>query len=296
MKLRLIIILIILSLFGCYKVNITEVDVLNFGAWDSYIGVQNFNLNQQKSYLEPLINSGALTGVRLDCSWDDTLANWFDAQGVEVLGIFNNEHLRSPNVIEIFRSYVERFRFIKHWEIGNEVDHFIGMSAKEYMGIFDKLYQASREWDITLLSQAPFGNTDGAGFFKEMIDNGLDKYSDIIVALHFYAYDGPALNRFGGQVGRLSKAVPIWVTETGIIEQSKYVGYVNEIYPDIRNVLRAERIYWYVFSECSEHSMVSNLAPACSGEISVSPLYSQLVGDSVSNTTASKISSNGAKR
>jgi hypothetical protein len=280
----MLVIPLILFLFSCYKTEITEVDVLDMSAWSPNIGVHNFTLSEQTKYLEPLVRSGNLEYVRVGwLSNSNELTNWLHSRGIEVLGLFENEFLRDPNVVEIFRSQVQGHPHIQYWEIGNEVDYFIKMSAQEYMTIFDKIYQASRDWDIILLSQAPFGNIDGAKFFKAMVDNGLDKYSDIVVALHYYGYTSEAIHRFSSQVHRLPLSVDVWVTETGIKDQSKHIGYVNEIYPNLTNVLRAKKIFWYVFSECSEHSLVSNLCSDCGGNVTPSPLYRLLV-DSVADT------------
>jgi hypothetical protein len=298
-KIKLVIVLMVF-LFSCYKSEVIEVDVvLDMSAWSPNIGVHNFSLSQQIAYLKPLVRSGNLECVRVGWLGDSSeLATWLHSQGIEVLGLFENEFLRDSNVVEIFHAQVQRYPYIKYWEIGNEVEHFIGMSAQEYMAIFDKIYKASRDWGITLLSQAPFGNIDGAEFFKAMMNNGLDKYTDIIVAIHYYGYASEAIHRFSTQVHRLPFSVDVWVTETGIKDQSRHIGYVNEIYPDIRNVLRAKKIFWYVFSECSEHSLVSGLSSGCSGFKITSPLYNFLVDSAtdIKNNTGSKIFGTRARK
>lgn len=286
MRLQAVVLLVVLCFWGCYRMDIKENSALNRSSWDGYVCVHNFSLNEQVAYLEPLINAGAMRGVRMDRLEDNNeLVYWLHARGVDVLGIFDNEHLRDPNVVEIFLRYVQEFPFIDNWEIGNEVDYFVkpSMTAKEYMDIFGKIYQASRGWGVTIISQAPFGTMAGAGFLKEMVDNGLGNYPDIIVAIHYYAYGSKAIHDFAAQISRLSYRVPIWVTETGVKDHSKHIGYVNDIYPDIRNVLRADRIYWYTFSNCDEHSLVQNLSSECGGEVVLSPLYSQLTGIDASN-------------
>jgi len=297
-KIKLVIALI-LFLFSCYKADIDEVDMLDMGAWSPNAGTHNFSLKEQIKYLEPLVRSGNLECMRVGWLGNSSeLADWLHSRGIEVLGLFENEFLRDPNVVEIFHDQVRRYPYIQYWEIGNEVDWFIKMSAQEYMGIFDKIYQASRDWDITLLSQAPFGNIDGAKFFEAMVNNGLDKYTDIIVALHYYGYASEAIHKFSSQVHRLPLSVDVWVTETGIKDQSKHIGYVNKIYPNLRDVLRADKIFWYVFSECSEHSLVSNLCSDCGGNVTLSPLYRalvKLVAD-IKNNTGSKIFGTRARK
>lgn len=292
MKLRVLILLVVISFWGCYRSDLKKDGALNRSSWDGYVCVHNFSLDEQAIYLESLINAGALKGVRMDRLEDNNeLVYWLHARGVDVLGIFDNEHLRDPNVVEIFHRYVQEYPFINNWEIGNEVDYFIkpSMTAKEYMNIFDKIYQASRGWGITIVSQAPFGTIAGAEFLKEMVDNGLGNYPDIIVAIHYYAYASKAIHDFATQTSRLSHRVPIWVTETGVKDQSKHIGYINDVYPDIRNVLRADRIYWYSFSNCDEHSLVQSLSSGCGGEVLISPLYSQLTGTSTSSTGSNPV-------
>ncbi len=165
MKLRALILLVVISFWGCYRSDLKKDGALNRSSWDGYVCVHNFSLDEQAIYLESLINVGALRGVRMDRLEDNNeLVYWLHARGVDVLGIFDNEHLRDPNVVEIFHRYVQEYPFIDNWEIGNEVDYFIkpSMTAKEYMNIFDKIYQASRGWGITIVSQAPFGTIAGS--------------------------------------------------------------------------------------------------------------------------------------
>jgi len=243
----------------------------------------------QAPHFSKLVDIGIVRGIRIGKLESGVISSWMFGGRVEILGLFDNEHLRQPNVCEIFEGYVHDYPYIQYWEIGNEVEYFIDMSPEEYMMIFDKIYKSSRNLNVTLLSQAPFGNIDGSKILKRMIDVGLNKYSDIIVALHFYAFDSKAIHCFAGQVHRLPLSTKVWVTEAGVNKFSQHISFVNKIYPDIVSSLRAERIYWYVFSECSEHSLVMNLCPTCSGPKIISPLYWQLVGSNAQNNSESKI-------
>ncbi len=279
MKIKLIILLSLL-LFSCYKADISEDQVLNRGAWNAYTNIHDFGFGLQDPYFRKLVKAGAVIGIRAGKLDSSSISNWLYGGRVEVLGIFDNEHLREPNVCGVFESHVRRYPYIKYWEIGNEVEYFINMQPEEYMPIFEKIYQTSKKLNVTVLSQAPFGNIDGARIFERMVKLGLDKYPDIIVALHFYGYASEAMHKFAAQVHKLPLSTRVWVTEAGINQFSKHIGFVNQIYPDIVNSLRAERIYWYVFSECSEYSLVNNLAPACAGAgIGISPLFSALIGE-----------------
>ncbi|MDD4860427.1 MAG: hypothetical protein PHR56_09565 [Dehalococcoidales bacterium] len=286
MKKIFLIFILSFCLMSCYK-TLGEDDVLDLSVWSPYINIHNFEFSLQAPHFSKLVDAGVVRGIRTGKLEVGSVSSWMFGGQIEVLGIFDNEYLRSPNVCEIFEGYVCSHSYIQYWEIGNEVEHFIGMSPEEYMIIFDKIYKSSRNLNVTLLSQAPFGNIDGSKIFKRMIDAGLNKYPDIIAALHFYAFDSKAIHYFAEQVDRLPLSTKVWVTEAGINQFSKHISFVNQIYPDIVNSLRAERIYWYVFSECGEHSLVSNLAPACTGSVMISPLYHKLIEGKIRDSSNS---------
>lgn len=290
MKIKLVILLSLLF-FSCYKADISEDQVLNRGVWSEYINIHDFGFGLQDSYFRKLVETGAVIGIRIGKLDSSSTSNWLYGGRVEVLGIFDNEYLRESNVCEVFENYTRRHPYIKYWEIGNEVEYFINMQPEEYMPIFEKIYQTSKKLNVTVLSQAPFGNIDGAKIFERMVKLGLDKYPDIIVALHFYGYASEAIHKFAAQVHKLPFSTKVWVTEAGINQFSKHIGFVNQVYHDIQSSLRAERIYWYDFSECSEHALVSNLAPACAGAgIGISPLFSALIGEEMmDNSNSSSI-------
>jgi hypothetical protein len=295
MKKMSLIFILLFCFMACYK-TLDEDDVLDLSTWSPYVNVHDFGFNLQAPYFSKLVDAGVIKGIRTGKLESGAISSWMFGGQIEVLGIFDNEHLRNANVCEMFERYTRSYPHIQYWEIGNEVEHFIDMSPEEYMIIFDKIYKASRGLNVTLLSQAPFGNIDGSKIFKRMIDAGLDKYPDIIVALHFYAFDSKAIHYFAGQVHRLPLSIKVWVTEAGINQFSKHISFINQIYPDIVNSLRAERIYWYVFSECSEHSLVSNLAPACTGSVMISPLYHKLIEGKIKDSSNSSSIFSGRRR
>ncbi len=69
---------------------------------------------------------------------------------------------------------------------------------------------------------------------------------------------------------------PNWSTQT---------GYVAEMYPRLRSALRAERIYWYVFSESSNYALVRGLADGT--PVEYSPLMNLLIGAGNTNSSVS---------
>lgn len=120
-----------------------------------------------------------------------------------------------------------------------------------------------------------------------MIDAGLDKLCHDgleIVPIHFYSWQSSRLAEFKSQIARLPLTTRIWVTETNDMPPrwDYQIGYVEEIYPKLRKSLRAERIYWYVFSmppssfyPYQNYSLVAGLAEQ--GEVEYSPLMNELI-------------------
>lgn len=259
--------------------------------WDPYIGVHAFNTAIQKPHLEKLIQAGQMSGARLDIDSPESqeLSRWFSSRGLEVLGIFPNKYLRDPNVCQIFSSKVSLNGNINYWEIGNEVSGFINMNPEEYMKIFKKVfyYAKSHHPNITVINQPPPGNGGGADNFRRMIDAGLDDLCRDgleIVSIHFYSESSTRIHEFKQQISRLPINTRIWITEANHLpgDWSKHIEYVNKVYPQLRNSLRAERIYWYVFSERSEFSLVKGLADGLAAEYS--PLMNILVGETSTST------------
>ncbi len=265
--------------------------------WDPYVAVHPF-MGDQRPHLLKLIQAGTLRGVRLeglDDSRTQEFARWFQSHGVEVLGLFENEYLREPNVCEILSQHVISNPQITAWEIGNEVNNFVGMEAGEYISIFRKLFYYARQHHphIAIVSQAPVGNGNGADILRRMIDAGLDRlcYEGLpIVAIHFYSWKSLRLGEFQNQIARLPISTRVWITETNTMPPnwSEQVEYVKKVYPKLKSSLRAERIYWYVFSgERSDFSLVKGLVGGL--PIEYSPLMNLLVGNF---TTESVINSN----
>jgi hypothetical protein len=224
---------------------------------------------------------------------EQRFAAWFQSQGVEILGTFNNEYLRDPNVCQIFSQHVAQDPGVFVWEIGNEVQGFANMTSEEYMQIATPLFYYAKQNhpQIRLAIGAVAGNGSSADDLRRMIDAGLNQLCQDgleIVPIHFYSWKSTRLAEFRSQVSRLPISTRIWITETNDMPPSwnTQIGYVAEMYPRLRNALRAERIYWHVFSEPSDFSLVRGLADGASVEYS--PLMNLLIGatDSSASITA----------
>lgn len=263
--------------------------------WSPYAGVHPFGIyeNIQQPQLLKLIQSGALRGVRLgnlDNPAVQSFAKWFVSNNIEVLGLFDNEHLRNPDVCQIFSQHVIANPQVITWEIGNEVSGFIGMEPEEYIKVATKLfyYVKQRHPHIKLAIGAVAGNGSSADDLRRMIDAGLDKLCQDgleIVPIHFYSWRSTRLQEFKSQIARLPIWTKIWVTETNDMppDWSKQIGYIEEIYPKLRSSLRAERIYWYVFSEGCKKGY--SLAKICESGVEYSPLMKALIGSNTSIST-----------
>ena len=267
--------------------------------WSPFIGVHAFAARQevQQPYLQPLFDSGAVRGIRTDVNHPDTefFANWAIGQGIDVLAVFPNEHLRLPNAYETLSNQVRRNPDIKYWEFGNEVSLFVknpSMGPEEYMSLFLELYeQATDEFpDRVFLPMPIFGGSGGSQFLQKMLDyddGALIKLANHpdpgkrlkVLSVHVYGFFGPFVGQVKTQIERLPYSTEIWISEVGIEQQSEHISWVKNNYPQLRDSLRATRIYWYVFSECTEFSLIEGLAGACPQDpLKISPLYTVLTG------------------
>ncbi len=256
--------------------------------WDPFIGIHLFtwDLSVIQPHLLKLIEAGALKGARvggLDNPDVQRFIRWLYSRNVEVLGSFDNKFLREPNIYTIFDQMVLQNPTIRNWEVGNEVSGFIGMEPEEYMKIAGGLfYYVKQNYPhLRLAIGAVAGNGSSADILRRMIDAGLNKLCRDgleIVPIHFYSWKSARLGEFKSQIARLPISTRIWVTETNEMPPSwdRQVEYVKKVYPLLRSSLRAERIYWYVFSEPSDFSLVKGLVDG--GAVEYSPLMNLLIG------------------
>ena len=64
----------------------------------------------------------------------------------------------------------------------------------------------------------------------------------LIIGVNVYTQQ--ALNADAAALADLAQ-YRVWVTETGVSDESQHIAYVEQMYPKLRTELRAERIYWY---------------------------------------------------
>lgn len=263
--------------------------------WDPYIGVHPFGFDAglQQQHLLKLIQAGVLRGVRMGNLGNpetQRFVNWFQFQGVEVLGLFDNKFLREPNVCQILSQIIAQNQGIKVIEIGNEVRGFVNMSPEEYMRIATLLFYYAKQYhpDVKLAIGAVAGNGSSADDLRRMIDAGLDQLCHDgleIVPIHFYSRESTRLQEFKSQIDKLPASTRIWITETNDMPPSwnTQIGYITEMYPKFGSV-KAERKYFYTFAEesASEFSLVRGLVDG--GPILYSPLMNLLIGADETNS------------
>lgn len=266
-----------------------EAWLLNNGA-GAYVGIHPFGAcESQKPYLLMMKKSGTLKGVRVGELHDPGIsygcAGWLSSQGIEILGLFENEYLRSPNVTQIFDDEVRRNPFVQVWEIGNEVEGPPGvganMSVREYTPIFLSLFYYAKT-NFPNLKLAPQSDS-----LSDMLDAGLDKAVKDglpIITIHFYPEKPTTLPLAGLQqiiATRIPATTQVWITETGIANWSApgratQAEFVRDNYGRFSSMLRAVRIYWYVMSECSDFDLVHVQDLPCGRPPQMSPLFLEL--------------------
>ncbi len=251
--------------------------------WSPYVGVFPGISTIQETHLSKLANAGMVRGVRL--GWlhlaeSQRLARSIQSMGIEVMGLFENDFLRAPDVCEIFSGHVRNNPGVVYWEIGNEIT-YVKLFQKEYVEIVKKLFFYAKQHhpEIIIVSGGIGGNVAAADSLRQMIDAGLDKLCRDglkVVTIHFYSLGAfTRIAEFKSQIMRLPSHVRIFITEANTMPPTwnNQISYVKEMYPQLRDALRAERIYWYAFCGDGDFALVRM------NTWEYSPLMKLLVGE-----------------
>ncbi|MEE2638804.1 MAG: hypothetical protein VYE68_16400 [Acidobacteriota bacterium] len=227
--------------------------------WSPYVGIHVAGqaLETYREAVSILRAAGRLKGVRIEItrglSPGDPTLRAITATGVEVLGLISNEILRLPNIEDeidhIFRAYPQ----IRHFQVGNEVTTNQGgttITIQQYMTIFQRVYDHMLSSDpgrAILLTQSTLGSgLHGPTELEAMGHLGLSGLDPrhVIVAVNMYDLDHAS--QYLGLLGGALRGFRVWVTESGIRDPERHLSWVRDSYPRLRNLLRAERVYWYV--------------------------------------------------
>ncbi len=126
-------------------------------------------------------------------------------------------------------------------QILNEPTNFLGIPPVDYVQRFllpSYEHLKSVAPDLTVLSAAPVGGKIGVRRFLDMLGAGVEQSCDV-VGLH--VYDREVIAELAGLTER-----PIWITETGVVGPDNHLGWVREVYPELRDRLpTVERIFFF---------------------------------------------------
>jgi hypothetical protein len=92
--------------------------------------------------------------------------------------------------------------------------------------------------ELTVVAAAEVGNSDGVLRLRAMLEADLERHCDR-VACHIY--DRKIIPLLSGLAGR-----PIWVTESGVLGPENHLGWVTEVFDEIRSkIASVERVFYY---------------------------------------------------
>ncbi|KKT82022.1 MAG: hypothetical protein A2925_01535 [Candidatus Yanofskybacteria bacterium RIFCSPLOWO2_01_FULL_44_22] len=276
---RTILIIGIFMLAGCQKAltptspslienpNFTDATISN---WSPYIGVATPG-GVEDTYREALTamaQNGTLKGVRVGITkrekggWGvyDPIIKMIGSLSprLDMLLLIDNYYLFEPNIEQIIDEALATYPEIKYFQIGNEITSILPktgptMTIEEYMVIFKKIYdhvQKNHPGRAILLTQSPTGSGVFGGIETDkMVELGLLKMSPNNIVIGINVYSEASISHYTHVVNGALRNYRIWVTETGTDFSDLQIDYVNRRYPELKNYLRAERIFWYTLWE-----------------------------------------------
>ena len=229
--------------------------------WSPYVGIHLTGeaVDAYRDAVLALRAAGRLNGVRIELrrslSASDPSYRAISSTGVELLGIISNEYLFSANIEQEVDRIFGAFPEIRHFQVGNEVTTILPgtgptITIDQYMALFLRIYdhvQSRHPGRATLLTQSTLGSgLHGPRELETMVNLGLTGVdpNHVVIAINMYDLDhaGQFLGLLGGSLRRFR----LWVTESGIRDPNLHMTWVRDQYPRLRNLVRAERVYWYV--------------------------------------------------
>ncbi len=238
--------------------------------------------------------AGQLRGVRValgpSLSPADPTYRAISDTGVEILGVVSNEFLFSPNIEQEIDRIFAAFPEIRHFQIGNEVTTILPrdgptLTIEQYMMVFRRIYdhvQNRHRGRAVLLTQSTLGSgLHGPTELEAMVDLGLRAVDPSQVIIGINMYDLDHAGQFLGLLGGPLRQFRLWVAESGSRDPNLHMAWVRDEYPRLRNLLRAERVYWYVMwggdaGADTDFSLIKN--PGLFPDYWKSPLFQLLTG------------------
>lgn len=223
--------------------------------WSPYLVIQpdSAALGGYDQALTTLVAHGGVRGARIGLYMDGSSASTVKlvaSHGLEVVGIIDDADLFNPDVAAVFDQYAARYPEVKIFQVGNEITtQAPRMTIDQYLDVLERVYAHVRDRyaEITLVSQATFGAgtlgaDDLAATARRLAAMGASPRR-LIVGINVYTQT--ALGAYAAVLADKLTDYRIWVTETAVADPGRQVAYVTTTYPQLRTLVRAERIYWY---------------------------------------------------
>lgn len=230
--------------------------------WSPYmvVHVTGEAFDAYRDLLPQMVAKGTLRGVRIGTGKNEAFDNYVvdmirGIPGIDILFIVDNYYLFDNNIERVIDDALMKYPDIRYFQIGNETTTIVAggggpdITIEEYMAQFNRAYdhvQAKHPGRAILVTQSTLGaGSYGAIELEKMYQLGLNRMSPEKVIIGINCYSPAAATQYAGVVSGSLRSFRIWVTETGDTDPNLHAGYVRTAYPEIRNTLRAERIYWY---------------------------------------------------
>jgi hypothetical protein len=230
------------------------------GQWSPYVNVHGDGevLLAYRDALSALQRAGRVQGVRMEIHGNEALNSVIKtvgAMGFEVLGLVSNDYLFEPNIEGVIDRIFSTYPEIRYFQIGNEVTTILPptgptITIEQYAALFKRIYQhvqSRHPGRAILVTQSALGSGMRGPTELETLTTLALEHMDpdkVIVAVN--AYDPDAVSRYRGLLTGSLRAFRVWVTESGIANPALQAMFVRDRYPQLRQYLRAERVYWFV--------------------------------------------------
>jgi hypothetical protein len=202
-------------------------------------------------------------GAQPDFTQFDEMVDAADGAGLEILGVLapvpswlrGSGDWKAVYAEKFVTPTVSRYKArVKYWEVWNEPDEDAAMFDGTPESYFELLKPASAaiksaDPEAKVVAAAPVNivSKGGAKFawLEKLVTLGLRQYAAVL-NFHYYSNLDMTLG-VSGKALMEKAAMPLWVTETGIIGQDRQLDYFKKNLPYIENALNPERIYWYCY-------------------------------------------------
>lgn len=229
--------------------------------WSPYVVVHATGeaFDAYKDVLPKMVQAGTLRGVRIGTNKGEAFNNYVvdmirGIPGIDILFIIDNYYLFDNNIEQVIDDAFRKYPDIRYFQIGNEITTILPrpgsqITIEEYIKKFNRIYdhvQAKYPGRAILVTQATLGAGNyGAQELEKMYGLGLNRMSPEKVIIGINCYSPAAASQYSGVISGPLREFRIWVTETGNTDPDLHPAYVRTAHRELRDSLRAERIYWY---------------------------------------------------